>query len=224
MTLFSVMDDIKLILSDDGSHTLFVPSLNENYHSTHGAISESMHVYIQTGLKQIEKQSINILEVGFGTGLNALLTIVNAPDKTINYTGVEKFPLPQATLRQLNYGKTLGQDAEYLFEKMQNGEWDVPITVTPNFSLTKIAGDFRQTVLTKEIDLVYFDAFGPDKQIDLWNSDVFAKIYSAMLPGGLLVTYCAKGAVRRSLQHVGFVTERLPGPPRKREMLRATKR
>jgi tRNA U34 5-methylaminomethyl-2-thiouridine-forming methyltransferase MnmC len=215
--------ELKLITSDDGSHTLFVPELNENYHSTYGAATESMHVYIANGLNAIGKTNITILEVGFGTGLNALLTLLNKGQKTIHYIAVEKFPLPMETWKELNHGKQFGPEAAALFSALHLANWNEQVSVAQNFTIHKINGDFRKITIPQNHDLVYFDAFGPEKQPDLWQLPVFEKVFNTMNNHGILVTYCAKGQVRRTLQQVGFTTERLPGPPRKREMLRATK-
>jgi tRNA U34 5-methylaminomethyl-2-thiouridine-forming methyltransferase MnmC len=215
------VDVPKLIITEDGSHTLYVPELNEHYHSVHGAVNESMHVYIQAGLKHIHQSHIRILEVGFGTGLNALLTMQHAQHKTIDYVAFEKYPLPEEVWQQINYDQLNGIDN--CFELLHRAKWNESVALSAAFALCKIAGDFRDADIVAPIDLIYFDAFGPDKQGDLWTEEVFRKIYAATAPQGVLVTYCAKGRVRRMLQEVGFSVERLPGPPPKKEMLRAIK-
>jgi len=218
-----VNNKIEFVVSEDGSHTLYVPALDEHYHSVHGAINESMHVYIQTGLKVIEKADISIMEVGFGTGLNALLTLANSSTCRIRYQTFEKYPLSSDVWQQLNYKVDGGDALDSSFKKMHDCNWESWQSITNNFEIYKSAIDFRDATPFEGVDLVYFDAFAPDKQPDLWNADVFAKIFASMNSGGVLVTYCAKGVVRRMLQDVGFMVERLPGPPPKKEMLRARK-
>lgn len=212
----------QLITSEDGSHTLFVPSLNEHYHSIHGAIQESEHVYIRMGLQSLSKSKINVLEIGFGTGLNALLTYVHSQHIHICYQTVEKYPVDMDLIKHINYGVMLDQPD--VFQQLHSSGWDAWEFVSPTFSLLKWKGDFRHIFPDAGVDLVYFDAFGPDKHPDLWTMDVFAKLYDLMNPNGILVTYCAKGSVRRMLAACGFVVERLPGPPGKREMVRAIKK
>ncbi|MFT3737543.1 MAG: tRNA (5-methylaminomethyl-2-thiouridine)(34)-methyltransferase MnmD [Breznakibacter sp.] len=215
--------DVELIVSDDGSHTLFVPQLNEHYHSTFGALNESVHVYIHMGLQQIDKSRVKVLEVGFGTGLNALLTARFSAGKTIVYHTCEKYPLEPSVWEKLNYGNFEGFGLNNFFRQMHMCVWETLVTLANNFQIKKIKGDFRHLEIDTGYDLVYFDAFGPDKQPDLWCDDVFRKIFEAMGPSAVLVTYCAKGSVRRMLASSGFMVERLPGPPGKKEMLRAIK-
>jgi tRNA U34 5-methylaminomethyl-2-thiouridine-forming methyltransferase MnmC len=216
------LERIELIVSEDGSHTIYVPSLNEHYHSVHGAINESLHVYINTGLKTIDKQHISILEVGFGTGLNALLTHLNSEGKQIEYQTYEKYPLEQKIWENLNYPHQSGESQSF-FKQIHQSSWNQWVDILPDFRLFKGEGDFRQAEPQTGIDLVYFDAFAPDKQPDLWTQEVFEKIYHAMNPGAILVTYCAKGIIRRMLQDTDLIVERLPGPPPKKEMLRGRK-
>jgi tRNA U34 5-methylaminomethyl-2-thiouridine-forming methyltransferase MnmC len=210
----------QIIVCEDGSHTLYVPQLQEHYHSTHGAVNESMHVFIQMGLLQHSNASISILEVGFGTGLNALLTLVSANEKSIYYHAVEKYPLCLELVGQLNYGIHL-PGCSSLYHQLHQSLWGEDVKMTSSFTLHKTHADLRAVELVRKYDLVYFDAFAPSKQPDLWQIDVFANIFRQMNPKGILVTYCAKGSVRRMLKEVGFFVERLPGPPGKREMLRA---
>lgn len=214
---------VEFVVSEDGSHTLYVPALDEHYHSVHGAINESMHVYIRTGLQVIEKADISILEVGFGTGLNALLTLAHSDTCRIRYQTFEKYPLSCDVWQQLNYKIDGGDALNSSFKRMHECKWETWQNITNNFEIYKSAIDFRDATPCTGVDLVYFDAFAPDKQLDLWNAEVFSKIFAAMNSGGVLVTYCAKGIVRRMLQEVGFKVERLPGPPPKKEMLRAQK-
>lgn len=214
-----------IILSEDGSHTLYVPSLNENYHSTHGAIAESMHVFISNGLKSISKKEIKILEIGFGTGLNALLSMMEAEkeNKKIEYTGIELYPLPMATIQKLNYSKHIKNSDVRDFHLMHSCEWELPVKITPEFILRKIRTDACSYNFQGPYDLVYFDAFAPAIQPEIWREEVFSAIANEMSSGAILVTYSARGEVRRTLQKLGLNVERLPGPKGKREMIRAIK-
>lgn len=211
----------------DGSHTLFVPELDEHYHSVNGAIQESTHIFINTGLNHCPKKDIRIFEVGFGTGLNAYLTALEAEkqQKKIHYTTIEAYPLPSELTEKLNYARQIDKSTQGLFDKLHTTEWEKDIQILPYFILHKIEADFKSFRLNElqDIDLVYFDAFAPDKQPDMWSQEIFDSLYQIMNRGGILVTYCAKGVIRRMMQQAGFTVERLPGPPGKREMLRATK-
>ena len=217
----------KIIKTEDGSHTFYIPEIDEHFHSIHGAIQESMHVFIKSGLKQIRKEQINILEIGFGTGLNALLTIIES-DKTqqkINYFGIEKFPLSEEEYSHLNYSELTGFECNPTFISMHQNNWNEKIKLTANFKLHKIKADILDidfTVLPR-FDLIYYDAFAPNKQADVWDKSIFEKIYLNGAQGAILVTYCAQGSVRRNLIQAGFRVERIPGPPGKREMIRAIK-
>lgn len=214
-------------LTADGSHTLFVPELDEHYHSVNGAIQESKHVFIDAGLHHCQKDSIRIFEVGFGTGLNALLTLLDSQQsgKVIYYTTIEAYPLPICIIDQLNYAQSHDTSYQMNYKKMHTIDWGRTEQIMHDFYLTKIESDFTQFDFAEinKIDLIYFDAFAPDKQADMWTQNLFDKLYGILNQDGILVTYCAKGVVRRMLQQAGFTTERLPGPPGKREMLRATK-
>lgn len=213
---------MELQLTADGSHTLFVPELDEHYHSVNGAIQESMHVFINAGLKEVKKKEVTVFEIGFGTGLNAYLTLLETlsdTDLNITYYSVEKYPLDLNLVKQLNYAHS--QPGLYI--QMHEAEWDIKECISERFSLIKISGDSNAIELPEGIDLVYFDAFGPDKQPDVWNQDVFNRLYEKSNPDGILTTYCAKGAVRRMMKEAGYSVERIPGPPGKREMLRARK-
>lgn len=218
----------KIELTADGSHTLFVSELNEHYHSVNGAIQESTHVFINTGLHACGRDEINIFEIGFGTGLNAFLTLLNIKDtqKKVHYTGIEAYPLPASIIKNLNYTEGHSTEEQYLYHKLHGAEWEKEVEILPNFYLTKIEADLTQfnfSFIKEQIDLIYFDAFAPDKQSEMWTQDIFNRLYSITNHQGILVTYCAKGAVRRMMQQAGYKVERLPGPPGKREMLRATK-
>jgi tRNA U34 5-methylaminomethyl-2-thiouridine-forming methyltransferase MnmC len=219
--------DRKLILTEDGSHSFFVPELDEQYHSIHGAIQESEHVFIQSGLNWCEKEKIIVFEVGFGTGLNALLTLLFASQKykEITYISVEKYPLIQYEYQILNYSTKIAPDRADEFQNLHNCPWNVPVVINDNFILHKISSDLRDVnfLSLPLFDVIFFDAFAPNKQPDLWNTDIFNKIFEHCMVDAIFVTYCAKGIVRRDLQKVGFKVERIPGPPGKKEMLRAIK-
>ncbi len=225
---------LSLTLSEDGSHTLCREDLNETYHSIHGAIQESNHVFINAGLKhwlQINgSKEIEILEVGFGTGLNALLTLDYLQNATkmkcvTKYTGYELFPLAQKIIQQLNYTsqKESLNILKKEFKMMHAADWSEPIKLNPKFELTKLNKTILKLDDIQRYDLIFYDAFAPQVEPTLWDINVFTKIYNATKPGGIFVTYCAKGQVRRDLESVGFEMERIAGPPGKREMLRGTK-
>ena len=213
-------------ITGDGSHTLFLPELEEHYHSVNGAIQESKHVFIEAGLRQLKQDMVYIFEVGFGTGLNAFLSLVESGvSRKIHYTAIEAYPLPLPIIKQLNYADKYSQEQQDLFYKLHEAEWGTEQQITPYFHLTKIHADLNQFDFEriKPVDVIYFDAFAPDKQSEMWSQQIFDHMYKITNDGGILVTYCAKGAVRRMMQQSGYRTERLPGPPGKREMLRATK-
>lgn len=217
-----------LVTTGDGSPTLYVPSLKEHYHSTFGAFTESMHVFIETGLKHIlpSRPEISVFEMGFGTGLNAWLTALEA-EKTgcrIHYTAIESEPLDSALTAQLKYNELMGLPDDGMFGKLHESSWNETVQLTPSFDLQKIHADFSEFDIRCSIfDLVYFDAFGPEVQPELWLPEVFYKIAASMKPGGVLVTYSVKGSVKRALKSAGLTIEKLPGPPGKREILRALK-
>ena len=215
---------VKPIETDDGSHSLYVESLDEHYHSTKGALQESRHVFIEAGLKQKTASPLNVLEIGMGTGLNALLTFADrVKEQEIFYTALEKYPLPEAVTEKLNYAQLVGVGKEKL-SRIHRSAWGSWQEIGPGFHLYKVEIDLHSWKPTETYDLVYFDAFGPDKQPDMWSVPIYRTIYNAMNPNGLLLTYTAKGAVRRGLQEVGFEVERLQGPPGKKHMTRAVKR
>ncbi len=215
----------ELQLTADGSHTLFLSGMNEHYHSVNGAIQESKHVFIDAGLKQSDKKAIRILEFGFGTGLNALLSCLEGEkrDISIHYTSLEKYPLPLEIIEKLNYSRLLSPESEELFLKIHRCDWNQSTPVTPLFSIEKIETDFSDYDFGKAFDIVYYDAFAPDKQAGVWSLELFGKIYKNMNCGGIMTTYCAKGEIRRMMKEAGFIVERIPGPPGKRQMLRAFK-
>ncbi len=287
--------DFRLVKTSDGSDTLFSDTMNESYHSVNGAIQESMHVFISNGLEKLIDASessinvsesifktntpVNILEIGFGTGLNCLLTWIEANKRnlSVNYETIEAFPLSKEITDSLNYGRIIDESYQNTFLNIHNCDWEEWINPedfsqnkkpgcdtlskelrapeltllaassegssfpyrnnpfcanpaaeqrgmrTPEFRLKKINADFTSYELNSGYDLVYYDAFAPNKQPELWEEQLFLKLYNAINPGGILVTYCAMGEVRRRLQRSGFTTSRLPGPPGKREMLFAKK-
>ena len=219
--------EVRLITTGDGSDTLFVPELNEHYHSTFGAINESRHIFIEAGLKQIidKQRVIRILEVGFGTGLNTFLTLMETgrSDTTIHYTTIEAFPLAAVIIQKLNYGSLFPGESD-LFYKIHDAPWDQEVWLTKSFSLLKMKARLENFEFQdKPFHLIYFDAFGPQCQPELWTEEIFKKIFIASHVGAILVTYSAKGEVRRALRKAGFSTERIEGPTGKREITRATK-
>ncbi|WP_111706391.1 tRNA (5-methylaminomethyl-2-thiouridine)(34)-methyltransferase MnmD [Lutibacter citreus] len=216
----------KIIITSDGSSTIHLPEWNEQYHSIHGAIQEAKHVFIKSGLHLFSEQNIKILEIGFGTGLNSFITFLEAPklNLTINYVGVEAYPVLFDEINKLNYVEELkAQNFESVFNEMHKQEWELEKMISTEFSLTKRKQFFNKINDLDTFNLIYFDAFGARVQPDLWTEDIFKIMYDALKVNGVLVTYSAKGSVRRAMQAVGFKVERLPGPPGKREMLRAVK-
>ena len=218
-------NELVLKTTADGSSTLYVPNLDEHYHSMNGAVEESKHVYIEAGLNHYIRSSkgkckeIQALEFGFGAGLNALLTALEAEKQQVKicYTALEKYPLTQEITSRLNYS-TFDQS---LFQQIHQSEWGSTAAITPYFDLQKLAIDFAAFDFPSLYDVVYYDAFAPDKQPEVWSQELFAKLFSAMNRGGVVTTYCAKGNVRRMMQQAGFRVERIPGASGKREMLRA---
>lgn len=216
---------IQIEKTADGSNTLFVKELDEHYHSVKGALTESEHIFIRTGLRHCPLSEVRVLEVGFGTGLNAFLTLIEAQRtaRHIVYTALERYPLEENVVRQLRYPELIAPEQDELFYALHRAEWGKPQPIAPYFTLLKEECDFTARFPDGEFDVVYFDAFAPEKQPEMWTPEIFGGLRRAMSPGGTLTTYCAKGAVRRTLQAAGFTVERLPGPPGgKREMLRAT--
>ena len=217
----------KIVRTGDGSQTIQLPQWGEQYHSMHGALQEAYHVFIRQGLYQFSDRPVDLLEIGFGTGLNALITLSEAPARklTVRYTGLEAFPVVEEEWQQLEYAGLLseGDSVQKHFEQLHRAPWDEECPVTSSFTLHKLKIDIRNFKPETAFDLVYFDAFGARVQPELWTEDIFLGMFRALRPGGILVTYAAKGSVRRAMQKAGFEVERLPGPPGKREMLRASK-
>jgi len=236
----------KIIITQDGSHSIMQtcefpePAISKHshirtfahshisYHSIYGAIQESMHVFIDSGLKPLlhAQQEVYVFEMGFGTGLNALLTLLYAEKekKKIYYHTVEAFPLDNYFVEEINYCTQLNRrDLQTAFEQLHNSEWSEDITISPYFNLHKANADFNYYETGKKFHLIYYDAFDPESQPGLWTLPVFKKLFMMLLPGGSLLTYCSKGAVRRIMQEAGFAVEKLPGPAHKREIIRAIK-
>ena len=217
----------EIITTADGSTTIQLKGWNEQYHSLHGAVREAYHVFIGQGLSLFgDGEAVSILEVGLGTGLNAFITLLEAQKRNldIRYTGVEAYPISDREFHQLNYTQFLGAEAKKgYFEEIHRCPWETELALTSHFRLLKRCMDVRRLSSDNAFDLVYFDAFGARVQPELWTEAVFATMFNALKANGLLVTYSAKGSVRRALQAVGFTVERLPGPPGKREMLRGRK-
>lgn len=206
----------------DGSQTIYIPELDEHYHSTNGAIQEAEIVYLEAGLDFCKKDNINILEIGFGTGLNAYLTMIKS-NKKISYTSMELYPLTEKEYSSLNHHEIVIGGSKELFFKLHKAKWGEFCNINNNFKLRKINEDITLHKFEKGYDVVYFDAFAPDIQPHLWSEDVFKKIYNSMNTNGVLTTYCVKGIVKRALKACGFRIEKLPGALGKREMLRAIK-
>ena len=226
----------KIITTSDGSKTIQIEEWNEQYHSIHGAIQEANHVFLKHGLffyadiisnSELisESQPVSILEIGFGTGLNAFLTLIEAEKLKLplNYVGVEAYPVQIEEINQLNYVELISTSHNAVFEKLHETPWERPHDITPLFKLEKQQKFFKEIEAKDKFDIIYFDAFGARVQPDLWTEDIFKIMFNALKVNGILVTYSAKGSVRRAMQAVGLTVERLPGPPGKREMLRATK-
>jgi tRNA U34 5-methylaminomethyl-2-thiouridine-forming methyltransferase MnmC len=216
----------EIIQTLDGSTTIHLKEWDECYHSKHGAIQEAQHVFIQNGLSLYPNQAVSILEIGFGTGLNAFITLLESQKlhQSIHYVGVEAYPVNAAEVLAMNYVTELNAIShEALFKKMHESKWDEKVVLLPEFELTKRKQFFDEIDAIEEFDLIYFDAFGYRVQPELWSTAIFKKMYEALKPGGKLVTYAARGVVKRSMIEVGFTVEKLAGPPGKREMFRASK-
>ena len=214
----------KLVITNDGSHSIFNPEVNETYHSKHGAIVEAEYVFIKNGLLAENKKQFNILEVGFGTGLNALLTAQKAQQKRIvvNYHGIELYPVPIESYIQLNFTKLIGEEKSKLLQ-LHECKWEKEHIINNFFKLTKNEIALENYTNKTKFDIIYFDAFSPEKQAELWTAEVFQNMYNLLNEDGFLVTYCAKGVVKRTMKAVGFEIVVLDGPPGKRQMTRANK-
>jgi tRNA U34 5-methylaminomethyl-2-thiouridine-forming methyltransferase MnmC len=216
-----MIDNEQIIKTNDGSNTLKSRFLNEHYHSVHGAVTEAMHVYIESGLKQIEKPTISVLEMGFGTGLNTILSYCYSKFN-LEYESIESDPISLELANKLDYLSSINrQQLQPIFEKLHNCEWNKPIVIDNQFLFTKWNTTIQKILLVKKYDLVYYDAFGPRVQPDLWKPNIFKKIYNSLNNGGLLVTYCANGQFKRDLTDIGFTVKCIAGPPGKREITQA---
>ena len=222
------MDSIQVIATGDGSHSLLNTALQETYHSRHGAVQESSHVFIDHGLRVVQaiqpRKEIRLLEVGFGTGLNALLTFMESQRNhlPVVYESWELHPLAPEIVQQLNYGAMLGDPMA--FEAIHQVPWEINTALSPEFVLFKHKGNVLADEFKGMFDLIYYDAFAPSKQPELWSLEMLKKVTDQLGPGGVWVTYCAKGQVKRDLASLGLMVETLPGPPGKKEMVRATRR
>ncbi len=217
--------DIRIVRTNDGSSTLQIDALNETYHSTHGAVQESVYVFVDQGFKCVNIDGLHILEVGFGTGLNALLTLLNRGNRKISYVGLETNPLAWEVVTELTYQDTLHLSDEQVdqFEKMHTSGWNEPVTIADEFQLEKRALAVQDLKEEAVYDLVYYDAFGPRAQSEMWEIPALEPVVTSMRSGGMLVTYCAQGAFKRNLKQLRMEVEELPGPPGKRQMTRASK-
>ena len=217
----------EIITTSDGSKTIHLPDWDESYHSKHGAVQEAYHVFIKNGLNLFKNTTVNILEIGFGTGLNAIITYIEAEklDLKINYTGVEAYPITLEEALEMNYVEALNfEDSDGVFDKMHEIPFGTVVALSDNFNIEKRDIFFDQIEDIDSFDLIYFDAFGFRVQPELWSTEIFLKMYKALKNNGVLVTYAARGVVKRSMKEVGFTVEKLAGPPGKREMMRAFKR
>lgn len=223
---------MQIIVTADGSHTLYSPQFDEIYHSRHGALRESEHVFIQAGLAHFIQtkpgtQPVRILEIGLGTGLNALLSMLYAEKHALQmeYDAIERYPVPIETIKELNYTTQLGYEFCYgPYHSLHLCRWNESHPITPHFQFKKMLGDVNDSSIElSAADIIYFDAFAPQHQPEMWTEDVFKRMYALLKPGGILVTYCSKSIVQRAMKQAGFNIEKLPGPPGKREMLRAGK-
>jgi len=216
----------EIIQTLDGSTTIHIKEWGECYHSKFGAIQEAQHVFIKNGLSLFENSTLSILEIGFGTGLNAFVTFLESQKlhQTINYVGVEAYPVSAEEVMSMNYVSALNAENESdIFKKMHESNWEEQIILREDFLFTKRKQFFADIDDFDKFDLIYFDAFGYTVQPELWSTAIFQKMYSALKPNGVLVTYAARGVVKRSMIEVGFTVEKLEGPPGKREMFRARK-
>jgi tRNA U34 5-methylaminomethyl-2-thiouridine-forming methyltransferase MnmC len=217
-----------LQITSDGSHTFFVPELNATYHSKHGAIGESEHIFINEGLKPLlhKYSTLSVFEMGMGTGLNVLLTLQQAIEKNqlIHYTAIELFPLTEKEYTALNYCSVPAlENLDKYFKLIHNSAWNSAAFIHPLFRLVKLQELLTRLNIAGKFHLIYYDAFAPDVQPELLTIAVFKNLYSMLHAGGILVTYCSKGVVQRAMRTAGFIVEKLPGPKGKREILKAVK-
>ena len=224
----------EIIQTKDGSTTFYLPELNETYHSKNGAIQEAYHVFIKNGfslfeghelLRTGEAKPISILEIGFGTGLNAFITSLESQNnnQTVDYVGVEAYPITQEEALTMNYANQIDASKTEVFQKIHQIDWEIKTQLNTTFQLTKRKQLFQDIVDIEVFDFIYFDAFGYDVQPELWSDKIFEKMFIALKSGGVLVTYACRSVIKNSMISAGFKIEKLPGAPGKREMLRASK-
>lgn len=216
----------EIIQTSDGSTSILIPEWNETYHSKFGAIQEAKHVFIKNGLSLFQGQSVSILEIGFGTGLNAFITYLEAQksNQQIEYTGIEAYPVSDEDASKMNYVAALEAENEAtIFLKMHQSKWNEKESLAPNFVLEKQNIKFQEIADENKYDLIYFDAFGFRVQPELWSLEIFQKMFNALKADGVLVTYACRSSIKRAMIDAGFAVEKLAGPPGKREMLRARK-
>ena len=216
----------EIITTADGSTTIHLPDWDENYHSKHGAIQEAKHVFIKNGLSLFQGKSVSIMEIGFGTGLNAFITFLEGQKlrQTIDYVGIEAYPISAEEVKGMNYVAALNaENQRAIFEVMHNNAWEIPNPLSDSFVLTKKQQFFDTIDTIEKFDLIYFDAFGYRVQPELWSTSIFQRMYNSLKNNGVLVTYAARGVIKRSMIEAGFTVEKLDGPPGKREMFRASK-
>lgn len=215
----------EIITTSDGSTTIHLPDWNENYHSKHGAIQEAYHVFIDNGFSLFEAKPISILEIGFGTGLNAFITYIEAKKKHqfIHYIGVEAYPVSCDEALKMNFVEQIDKNQKAVFEKMHQSAWNKIVPISKDFTLVKREQFFQDINDKESFDLIYFDAFGFRVQPELWSELIFNKMYDAVKPGGILVTYACRTSIKNAMLQAGFKVEKLVGPPGKREMLRGYK-
>lgn len=217
----------ELKITADGSSTLYIPELDENYHSDHGALQEALHVFIENGLNTLNSDEISVFEMGFGTGLNALLASIAAKNKgkQISYTGIEAFPVSLEQISQINYIELVGEEHASDFKQMHQANWNEKIEFNSNFNFTKIQAKIEDyDIAENQYDILFYDAFGPRAQAIMWEIPILEKMYKSLKPGGIFVTYCAQGQFKRNLKSLGFEVIPLPGPPGKREMTKGIKK
>ncbi len=221
------MSKDSIYITEDGSHSVQSGKFDVSYHSKYGAAEETYHVFINAALrfKAVVQKNINILDIGFGTGLNAFVSLLEAEKRNLNisYTAIEAYPLHLEQVQLLNYPSLLNPDFEEHFLRMHQSDWEQPIQISKKFEFKKHLKRIEDLDSEEEFDIIYFDAFAPSAQPELWTEPVLQKMYTALKRDGILTTYCAKGVVKRTLKKVGFTVEALPGPPHKREMTRALK-
>ncbi len=218
---------LSLTVTSDGSHTYKAGEYKDLYHSIHGAIQESQYIYIENGIKECRKKIMNVFEMGFGTGLNAFLTLIYGlrnKNLLISYTSIELYPLNKKQVKCLNYPDYFSKDAAKYFMLLHEADWGRSVRILENFTINKIKADMSSYIFDKNYDVVYFDAFCPAAQPELWKEDIFRKIFRNMNSVGILITYSANGKVRRDMASAGFIVNKLKGPPGKKHILQALKK